>query len=160
MRLVITLFLLTGCGGLAWNTEVADYWQVRQAMLDSVIIDRTSEKAYVVQWGAPTQKIREGGQVSYVYRNMANPEGYHAPQFGDSTRFVVVVFQFGVAIDGYSSETQGCRATFPPRPPGPGFDNPSTVKPVNCGVGKGQSGSGAANGAVPGDHYHQNVGYK
>ena len=153
MRHALLLLLLAGCGGLAWNTEVADYWEVRQAMLESVQPGQTTKSRFVAQWGAPTQKIREGAQISYVYRNMQNPEGYYASQFGDSTRFVVVVFQYGVAIDAYSSETQGCRATFPPRPPGPGFDNPSTIKPVNCGVSKTQAGSSPEMQSVPADRY-------
>ena len=125
---------LGGCGGLAWNTTVADHPQVRQAMLASVQPGRTTETRFAAQWGNPTQKIREGAQVSYVYRNMSNPPGYYTPQFGTSGTFVVVAFQYGIAVGGYSSDTQGCRATFPPRPPGPGFDNPSTVHAVSCGV--------------------------
>ena len=126
--------MLAGCGGLAWNTTVADHPQVRQAMLASVQPGYTTEKRFVTQWGNPTQKIHEGAQVSYVYRNMKNPPGYYAPQFGNSGEFVVVAFQYGLAVGGYSSDTQGCRATFAPRPPGQGFDNPSTVHAVNCGV--------------------------
>ena len=135
MRYVLTICLcLGGCGGLAWNTTVADHPQVRQAMLASVQPGRTTETRFSAQWGNPTQKIREGAQVSYVYRNMSNPPGYYAPQFGNSGAFVVVAFQYGIAIGGYSSDTQGCRATFAPRPPGQGFDTPSTVHAVNCGV--------------------------
>jgi hypothetical protein len=132
MRLWIILLLLSGCGGVAWNTTVADAPSSRWAMLASVVPGQTTEKRFVAQWGNPTQKIREGAQVSYVYRNMGNPRGYPAPQFGDSAHFVVVMFQYGLAIGGYSSDTQGCRATFPPRPPGPNFDNPTTVHAVNC----------------------------
>ena len=132
MRLLILVLFLSGCGGLAWNTTVADVPSSRAAMLSSIVPGATTEKRFVAQWGNPTQKIREGAQVSYVYRNMRNPAGYAAPQFGDSSQFVVVQFQYGLAIGGYSSDTQGCRATFPPRPPGPGLDNPTTVHPVNC----------------------------
>ena len=136
MRVWIACFslLLAGCGGVAWNTTVADHPQVRSAMLASVVPGRTTEKRYVAQWGNPTQKIREGGQVSYVYRNMSNPPGYYVPQYGNSQAYVVVSFQYGLAIGAYSSDTEGCRATFAPRPPGQGFDNPSTVHAVNCGV--------------------------
>lgn len=130
--MLILVFLLSGCGGVAWNSTVADSPVTRQAMLASLVPGQTTEKRFVAQWGSPTQKIREGAQVSYVYRNMRNPAGYAAPQFGDSSQFVVVQFQYGLAIAGYSSDTQGCRATFPPRPPGSGFDNPTTVHPVNC----------------------------
>ena len=68
---------------------------------------------------------------------MTNPPGYHIPQFGDSSAYVVVLFQYGVAIGAYSSDIEGCRATFAPRPPGAGYPNPATVKPVNCGVPAG-----------------------
>lgn len=127
------LWVLAGCGGLAWNTTVADHPQVRQAMLASVQTGMT-EKSFTSRWGNPTQKIREGAQVSYVYRNTKNPSGYYAPQFGNSGQFVVVAFQYGLAVGAYSSDTQGCRATFAPRPPGHRFDNPTTVHSVNCGV--------------------------
>ncbi len=132
--MILALLVLGACGGQAWNTTLADHPQVRSAMLASVHPGRTTEKRYVAQWGNPTQKIREGGQVSYVYRNMKNPPGYYAPQFGTSQAYVVVSFQYGLAIGAYSSDTEGCRATFAPRPPGQSFDNPSTVHAVNCGV--------------------------
>ncbi|NNE81331.1 MAG: hypothetical protein HKN18_13780 [Silicimonas sp.] len=133
-RALLLLLLLASCGGLSWNTTVADHPQVRQAMLASVVPGATTEKSFAAQWGNPTQKIREGGQVSYVYRNMKNPPGYYAPQFGNSRDYVIVAFQYGLAIGAYSSDTEGCRATFAPRPPGHGFDTPSTVHTVNCGV--------------------------
>lgn len=136
MRILAIFLLLSGCG-LSWNTTVADHPQVRQAMLDSVEPGETTEMRFRSQWGNPTQKIREGAQTAYVYRNMTNPPGYHFPQFGDSTAYVVVLFQYGVAVGGYSSDVEGCRATFAPRPPGAHYPNPSTVKPVNCGVPPG-----------------------
>jgi hypothetical protein len=132
--LVIALLALAGCGGVAWNTTVADHPQVREAMLASVVPGVTTEKRFELQWGQPTQKMREGAQVAFIYRNMKNPPGYYAPQFGNSQAFVVVLFQYGLAVGAYSSDAEGCRATFAPRPPGPGFDNPSTVNAVNCGV--------------------------
>lgn len=135
MRRLLLIFLsLSGCGGIAWNTTLADHPQVRTAMLASVLPDKTTEKNFVSRWGNPTQKIREGAQVSYVYRNMSNPPGFYVPQFGTSADYVIVTFQYGLAIGAVSSDGEGCRATFPPRPPGPGFDNPSTVHAVNCGV--------------------------
>ena len=130
---LLMFWALAGCGGLAWNTTVADHPQVRQAMLASMQTGMT-EKSFTNRWGNPAQKIREGAQVSYVYRNTKNPTGYYAPQFGNSGQFVVVSFQYGLAVGAYSSDTQGCRATFAPRPPGHGFDNPATVHTVNCGV--------------------------
>ena len=59
-------------------------------MLASVYPGQTTEKRFAAQWGNPTQKIHEGGQVSYVYRNMTNPAGYYLPQHGNSGAFVVV----------------------------------------------------------------------
>lgn len=137
MRTLAFLLLLAGCGGLAWNTTVADHPQVRAAMLASVEPGKTTETRFRSQWGNPTQRIREGAQVSYVYRNMTNPPDYLVPQFGDSSMYVVVLFQYGVAVGAYSSDLEGCRATFAPRPPGAAYPNPSTVKPVNCGVPPG-----------------------
>lgn len=103
-------------------------------MLASVKPGRTTEKTFVLQWGHPTQKLREGAQISYIYRNMKNPPGYYVPQFGTSQAYVIVLFQYGLAVGAYSSDTEGCRATFAPRPPGHLVDNPSTVHAVNCGV--------------------------
>lgn len=134
VRLVSICLFLGGCGGVAWNTTVADHPQVRSAMVASVVPGQTTEKQFALQWGNPTQKSREGAQVAYIYRNMSNPPGYYAPQFGNSQAYVVVLFQYGLAVGAYSSDSEGCRATFPPRPPGPGFDNPSTVHAVSCGV--------------------------
>lgn len=133
MRIGTLLFLLTGCTGLAWNTTLADRAHVRAAMLSSVVPGKTTESRFRTQWGHPTQRIREGAETAFVYRNMSNPPGYRFPQFGDSTSFVVVLFQYGVAVGAYSSDQQGCRATFAPRPPGAHYPNPTTVKPVNCG---------------------------
>ena len=144
------IFLLSGCGGLAWNTTVADDQNVRWAMLDSVVPGRTTPTDLTTRWGNPTQKVREGAETRFVYRNMQNPPGYRFPQFGDSTAYVVVVFQYGLATRAYSSDTEGCRATFPPRPPGPGFDNPATVRPLNCGPLNWHDPSGPG---VPRDDY-------
>ena len=134
VRVLFFCLLLAGCGGTSWNTTLANHPQVRSAMVASVVPGRTTEKRFQLQWGNPTQKQREGAQVAYIYRNMANRSGYYVPQFGNSQHYVVVLFQYGLAVGAYSSDTEGCRATFPPRPPGPGFDNPSTVHAVNCGV--------------------------
>lgn len=133
MRFLMILLSLAGCGGLAWNTTAADHHASRSAMLASVEPGRTTEMRFKTRWGNPTQKIREGAQVSYIYRNMSDPPGYLLPQFGDSTSYVVVVFQYGLAVDAYSSDTEGCRATFAPRPPGAHFPNPTTVQTVGCG---------------------------
>ena len=128
----LSLLVLNACG-LAWNTQLADQPSIRWAMLNSIQAGTTTEAQFRARWGNPTQRIREGGQVVYVYRNMSNPPGYAVPQFGDSTRYVVVVFQYGVAVAAYSSDLEGCRATFAPRPPGAAYPNPTTIKPVNCG---------------------------
>ena len=111
---------------------MADHVSVRQAMIDSVIPGVTTETHLVSRWGNPTQKSREGAETRFIYRSMTNPEGYRMPQFGDSSRYVIVTFQYGLATGATSSDIEGCRATLAPRPPGPGFDNPTTVHPVNC----------------------------
>ena len=134
-RFSILFLSLAGCGGLAWNTTLADDPQVRWAMLGSVTPGDTTETDVTTRWGNPTQKVREGGETRFIYRDMRNPPGYLFPQHGVSTDYVVVVFQYGIASYAYSSDTEGCRGTFPPRPPGPGFDDPSTVHPANCGAG-------------------------
>ena len=131
-RVLPLIFCLAGCGGLAWNTTVADDATVRRAMLDSLSIGTTTESQFITRWGRPTQRVREGAETRLIYRNMSNPEGYVFPQFGTSSAYVVAVFQYGHAIDGYSNDTEGCRATFAPRPPGQALDNPTTVHPVNC----------------------------
>lgn len=134
LRALFALLFLASCGGVSWNTTVANHPRVRSAMVASVVPGETTEKQFTLRWGKPTQKQREGGQTTFIYRNMSNPPGYYAPQFGNSQDYVVVQFQYGLAVGAYSSDTEGCRATFPPRPPGHGFDNPSTVHAVNCGV--------------------------
>ena len=133
MRLLILALALTGCGGIAWNTTVAESAGVRALMVESAVPGVTTEATYVTRWGNPTQKVREGGEVRYVYRNMRNADGYYVPHHGSSTDYVVVRFQYGLAVGAYSSDVEGCRGTFPPRPPGQGFDNPFVVYPANCG---------------------------
>ncbi|NNL19512.1 MAG: hypothetical protein HKP37_12300 [Boseongicola sp.] len=102
-------------------------------MLDSIRRGITTQSEFITRWGRPTQRINEGGETRFIYRNMMNPPGYPFPQFGNSQNYVVVIFQYGQAVSGYSNDTEGCRATFTPRPPGQAFDNPTTVHPVNCG---------------------------
>ena len=133
LRNLLILTLLAGCGGLSWNTTVADDPVVRRAMLDSIRPGATTESELITRWGRPTQRVIEGGETRFIYRNMKNPPDYPFPQFGDSRNYVVVVFQYGRATTAYSNDTEGCRATFAPRPPGQAFDNPTTVHPVNCG---------------------------
>ncbi len=135
-RVFLILCLLSGCGGLAWNTTVADEPVVRRAMIDSISPGVTTESQFITRWGRPTQIVREGGEKRLIYRNMSNPVGYAFPQFGTSASYVVVVFQYGRAISAYSNDTEGCRGAFAPRPPGQAFDNPTTVHAVNCGVGR------------------------
>lgn len=131
---LLLLLALPACTGLAWNTDLAEHPQVREEMVASVIPGVTTEGDVKARWGLPTQRIREGAQVTYVYRSMTNPPGYYVPQFGNSADYVLIEFQYGLATDVRTPATEGCRGTFPPRPPNPGFDNPSTVYAVNCGV--------------------------
>lgn len=129
---IATLMALGGCTGLAWDTHVANEPHTRAAIVASVIPGVTTETQFMTRWGRPTQIIREGAQEAWIYRDMTNPPGNRFPQFGTSTDYVIVDFQYGIAIGARSSDVVGCRGTFAPRPPGHGFDNPSTVHPVNC----------------------------
>lgn len=121
---------LAACGGLAWNTEVAATAESRTAMALFVVPGATTETGFATRWGNPTQKIREGGQTEFVYRDMRNLPGWYYPQFGTSHDYVIVTFQYGLATGVRTSDGIDCRGTFPPRPPGPGFDNPATVRLV------------------------------
>lgn len=119
--------LVPGCGGVAWDTTVADRAEVRRQMLTSVDVGRTTETAFVTRWGPPLQKVREGARVDYVYRR----QGAH-------DRFVIVTFDYGLAVGARSNDFELCRATFPQRVPGFGFDRPETVRPAGtCGPSGG-----------------------
>lgn len=125
-RLVLILVLpltLAACGGVAWNTRVADTAEVRRAMVDSIRLGRTTDDDVLLLWGPPLQRAREGGRVDFIYRSQKQ-----------STDFVIVTFDYGIASDVRTSETEGCRASFAPRVPGYGFDRPDIVMPVGrCG---------------------------
>jgi hypothetical protein len=136
--------VLTACTGLSWNTEVAETRAARTAMALSVIPGTTTDTAFTTRWGNPTQKVREGGQTEFIYRDMRNPPGPYLLQFGDSREYVIVTFQYGLATGVRTSDGIDCRGTFPPRPPGHGFSNPSTVRLV------GSCAPLIATGAVPG----------
>ena len=132
MRWVLLFVVLSACSGRAWNTTVADTAIVRASMLDSVVIGQTTDTAFVTRWGKPTQIVQEGAQEAWIYRNIANPPGAYLLNYGTSSRYVIVDFQYGIATGIRASDDVGCRGTFPPRPPSYGFDNPTTVRPVNC----------------------------
>ncbi|SMX22891.1 hypothetical protein BOA8489_00989 [Boseongicola aestuarii] len=74
-RNLMILFLLTGCGGVAWNTTLASEPVVRRAMLESLRPGVTTESQFLTRWGRPTQRIREGGETRLIYRSMTNPRG-------------------------------------------------------------------------------------
>jgi hypothetical protein len=83
----------------------------------------TTDDEFVLRWGPPFQQAREGGRVNYIYRS--------SPQ---SERFVIVVFDYGIAAEVRSTETEACRGTFAPRIPGYGFDRIEPVHPSGyCG---------------------------
>lgn len=130
LRLLIICLFLPACGGVAYNTRVADSPTVRAAMVASVDIGKTTEAEFVTRWGAPVQKVREGGRVDYIYRDLTDAETHKLFSVGDSTKYVIVSFQYGKAVAVRTNDTEGCRATFAPRPPGYGFDNPLTVYAV------------------------------
>ena len=135
--LIACLVALAACTETAWDTTIAGTADRRLAMAASVEPGRTTQTEFITRWGAPTQRVREGGQTEFIYRSMANPPGYHFPRFGESGAYVIVTFQYGRAVAVRTSETEGCRATFPPQPPGPGFYNPTTVHPAATCSGVG-----------------------
>lgn len=125
MRVIMVpvLLLLAACGGVALTTTVADRAEVRRAMVDSVRIGQTTDDDFVLRWGQPHQKQRQGGRVNFVYRSPRQ-----------SVNFVIVTFDYGIAVEARSTETEACRATFAPRVPGYGFDRIEPVHPVGwCG---------------------------
>ena len=140
------LLLLPGCGGISYNTTVADSFAVRRAMDQSVSIGQTTEREFMTRWGKPVQKVREGSQIEYIYRDMSDPETHKLFSLGDSSRFVIVTFQYGRAVGVRTNDTERCRATFPARPPGHSIDNPGTVHPIShCpGLLRPDDGSGLA----------------
>lgn len=131
------VLLLASCSETAWDTTIAQTADRRAVMAASVVPGKTTETELITRWGAPTQRVREGGQTEFIYRSMANPDGYIAPRFGDSANYVIVTFQYGLAVGVRTSETEGCRATFPPSPPGPGFGHLTTVHPAATCPGVG-----------------------
>ncbi|MEL7025877.1 MAG: hypothetical protein AAGO57_01425 [Pseudomonadota bacterium] len=135
---IIFVILFAGCEETAWDTTIAATEDRRAEMAGSVAIGTTTETEFITRWGAPTQRVREGGQTEFIYRSMENPPGYNAPRFGDSANYVIVTFQYGRAVGVRTSETEGCRATFPPSPPGPGFPHYTTVHPAATCPGVGQ----------------------
>jgi hypothetical protein len=124
MRLVLLALLpLLACGEVALDTRIADQAEVRRKMVESVDIGRTTDDAFILRWGPPHQKQREGGREAFVYRSQLQSE-----------RFVIVHFDYGIASGVASSETEACRGTFAPRVPGYGFDRIEPVHPVGwCG---------------------------
>ncbi|MBT8455565.1 MAG: hypothetical protein HKO95_09265 [Rhodobacteraceae bacterium] len=119
---LMVFWFLAGCIGLSWDTTVANTAETRLALAQSVEIGRTTERGLVTRWGNPLQKVHEGGQSEYIYRQMN----------GDSADYVIVTFQHGLATGVRWSEIGGCRATFAPRVPGYGYDTPDIVRPVGA----------------------------
>lgn len=139
MRILLPLLvlILAACSETARDTTIAATADRRAVMAASVVPGKTTETELITRWGAPTQRVREGGQTEFIYRAMTNPAGYYAPRFGDSANYVIVTFQYGLAVGVRTSETEGCRATFPPSPPGPGFPHLTTVHPAATCPGVG-----------------------
>ena len=141
---VLALLCLSACSGLALDTRVADTPAARAAMAGSVVPGTTTETDLIGRWGRPVQKLRRGAQTEYVYRALFDPEaGIVNPWFGDSGRYVIVTFQYGLATGVRVSDEIDCRATFPPRPPGYLLDNPTQVRLVGDCAGRGGWGGGA-----------------
>ena len=128
--MICAALALAGCDGLALDTPVADSPVVRRIMAESVVIGHTTEMDLITRWGRPTQKVRQGGQTEYIYRRILDGEDFDVVQFGDSTRYVIVTFQYGIAAAVRTNDSEGCRATFAPRPPGMAYANPGIVTPI------------------------------
>ena len=80
---------------------------------------------------------------------------------GTSTEYVIVTFQYGKAVGVRTNDTESCRVTFAPRPPGAAFNNPITVHPINTCLGLNEPWSALAEGeifepaeAITGDTYN------
>ncbi|NNF71301.1 MAG: hypothetical protein HKN02_03810, partial [Rhodobacteraceae bacterium] len=95
---LMVFWFLAGCIGLSWDTTVANTAETRLALAQSVEIGRTTERGLVTRWGNPLQKVHEGGQREYIYRQMN----------GDSADYVIVTFQHGLATGVRWSEIGGC----------------------------------------------------
>jgi hypothetical protein len=120
---ILAFLLLAACAPVVLNTTIADRAEVRRAMVESVQPGVTTDDEFVLRWGPPFQQAREGGRVNYIYRS--------SPQ---SEFFVIVVFDYGIASEVRSTETERCRGTFAPRIPGYGYDRLQTVTPSGyCG---------------------------
>jgi hypothetical protein len=120
---LFALLPLAACAPVVLNTAIADRPEVRRAMVESVQIGVTTDDEFVLRWGPPFQQAKEGGRTNYIYRS--------SPQ---SERFVIVVFDYGIAAEVRSTETEACRGTFAPRIPGCGYDRIQTVTPTGyCG---------------------------
>ncbi len=131
---------LVGCSGLAKNTTVASTPGSRAAMAEFVVPGHTTETAFTTRWGNPVQKVRRGAQTEFIYRDMRNAS-FALSQFGTSTEYVIVTFQYGMATGVRTSDEILCRGTFAPRPPNYTFDNPTRVELVGtCRADQGAGG--------------------
>ena len=138
--LLLTSLALAACGGVALDTSVAERAEVRRLMAESVRVGTTTETAFVTRWGPPLQKVTEGARTEFIYR----AGGVH-------DAYVIVTFDHRVAVGVRTSETEGCRGTFPLRVPGYGFDRPDPVQTAGwCGP--------AVRPGVPRDAYEAGPG--
>ena len=144
MRFLPFLYLtvVSSCGGIAWNNTVADDFAVRRAMVESLEIGQTTETQWTTRWGRPVQKVREGAQTDFIYRNLKDEKEGKLFFIGESTEYVIVSFQYGVAIGIVTSDDVDCRATFQARPPGQNWDYPGTTYPMQDCPGRYVPGLG------------------
>jgi len=139
-RALIFAFTLMAAGcGLSVDTHVADWPTTRLALMRSVVIGQTTPTQLVSRWGHPYQKMREGGRVGYVYR----PAG--AGHIG----FVIVEFEYNLAVNLRTTETETCRAEFSPRFPGYDWGTPQVVG-VMGGCAPSSNVGAEPNSTVPG----------
>lgn len=145
---LVAVLVMTGCSGVAKNTTVASTSAARAAMADFVVPGHTTDTELTTRWGNPVQKVRRGAQTEFIYRDMRN-SSFALAQFGTSTDYVIVTFQYGMATDVRTSDEIACRGTFTPRPPNYTFDNPTRVELIgSCRTGEGV-------GTVTNDTYDQ-----
>ena len=118
-------------------------------MADFVVPGHTTETELTTRWGNPVQKVRRGAQTEFIYRDMRN-SSFALAQFGTSTEYVIVTFQYGMATGVRTSDEIPCRGTFAPRPPNYTFDNPTRVELVGTCRTLDRAGTITADSYVPG----------
>lgn len=143
---LIVILSLASCR-LSIDTRVADHPGTRLAIINSVKLGQTTPSQLIARWGHPFQKSNEGGRVDYIYRSAGTGEA----------GFVIVRFEYNLAIDVMSTETDPCRAQFSPRIPGYDWATLRVVKPMATCLTHSDGGGGYVPGVVA-DRYIPQAG--